>query len=263
MGLAKTCFFIAPIGEKESEVRKRSDQVLKHVVTPVAEKFKYSVLRADQIDKPGLITSQVIQHVFDSELVIADLSGFNPNVFYELALRHAVRKPFVQIAEESQKIPFDIAGLRTISLNHHDLDSVERCKNELENQIQSIAEGADAVESPVSVAVNVQALQQSAMPMEKSLAEIMNMLQGLSRKVSELDSQRYVVSSQPLRYATLLTPTVSGGEINPLLTSPGVFHFGPDGRIVRIESPAGTEETEDSVDPKPEPPGVRGLRKQG
>ena len=41
-----------------------------------------------------MITSQVLQHVTEDALVVADLTGRNPNVFYELALRHAIRKPF-------------------------------------------------------------------------------------------------------------------------------------------------------------------------
>jgi hypothetical protein len=77
----KTCFVIAPIGEPESEIRKRSDQILKHVITPAVQQFGYEPLRADQIAEPGLISSQVIQHIMNDPLVIADLTGRNPNVF--------------------------------------------------------------------------------------------------------------------------------------------------------------------------------------
>src|SRR5437016_10492301 len=90
----KTCFVISPIGDEGSEVRRRSDQVLKHIVRPAARKCGYSsIVRADQMSKPGLITAQVIQCLVNSNLVVADLTGHNPNVFYELAVRHAIRKP--------------------------------------------------------------------------------------------------------------------------------------------------------------------------
>ena len=79
----KSCFVIAPIGEPESETRKRSDQILKHVISPAAIECGYSTTRADQISEPGMITSQVIQHVVDDPLVVADLTERNPNVFYE------------------------------------------------------------------------------------------------------------------------------------------------------------------------------------
>ncbi len=74
----KTCFVIAPIGEAESETRKRSDQVLKHIIRPAAADCGYKAIRADEIDKPGIITSQVIQHVVSDPLVIADLYRYEP-----------------------------------------------------------------------------------------------------------------------------------------------------------------------------------------
>jgi|ERR1700722_12100722 hypothetical protein len=93
----KQCFVIAPIGEPESETRKRSDKILKYVIVPAVEACQYQAIRADQISEPGMITSQVIQHIVDDPPVVADLSGRNPNVFYELAIRHILRKPLVQL----------------------------------------------------------------------------------------------------------------------------------------------------------------------
>lgn len=89
----KSCFVISPIGEPDSDTRKRADQILKHVVKPAVAECGYTAVRADEIDKPGIITSQVIQRVVTDPLVIADLTERNPNVFYELAIRHALRKP--------------------------------------------------------------------------------------------------------------------------------------------------------------------------
>ena len=59
----KTCFVISPIGDPDSDTRKRADQVLKHVIRPAVSTCGYKAVRADEIDKPGIITSQVIQHV--------------------------------------------------------------------------------------------------------------------------------------------------------------------------------------------------------
>jgi hypothetical protein len=74
----KICFVISPIGDPDSETRKRSDQVLKHVIRPAATSSGYKAVRADEIDKPGMITSQVIQHVVNDDLVVADLTGSQP-----------------------------------------------------------------------------------------------------------------------------------------------------------------------------------------
>ncbi|MDT7857802.1 hypothetical protein RQM47_14215 [Rubrivirga sp. S365] len=96
-----TCFYITPIGEDGSEHRQHSDLFLRHIVEPALEEFGLRVVRADHIGKPGMITGQVIEHIVKSRLVVADLSYHNPNVFYELALRHATRRPTVQIIQRS------------------------------------------------------------------------------------------------------------------------------------------------------------------
>lgn len=101
-----TCFYVAPIGDPGSLLRKHSDLFLGSIVEPAVEPFKLSVIRADAIDKPGVITKQVIEYLMKSRLVVVDLSHHNPNVFYELALRHMMRLPVVQIIRMGDKIPF-------------------------------------------------------------------------------------------------------------------------------------------------------------
>src|SRR6266567_4437246 len=160
----KTCFAIAPIGDPDSETRKRSDQVLRHVIRPAATACDYTAVRADEIDKPGMITSQVIQHIVTDPLVIADLTERNPNVFYELAVRHALRKPLVQLIRKGDAIPFDVAGARTIHVDHHDLDSVETAKNEIIDQIKALEKDPSDLETPISVSLDLQLLRQSERP---------------------------------------------------------------------------------------------------
>jgi hypothetical protein len=183
----KKCFFISPIGEAGSEARKRSDDVLEYVIKPVAQtKFAYEVIRADKIAKPGMITSQVIEHVLESDLVIADLAYRNPNVFYELALRHAIRKPFIQIIEEGGAIPFDVAAVRTIFLNHTDLGSAEHAREKLAEQIEAIHADADNVESPVTQAIDLQRLRRSGDQVEETMAQMMEMLSDLKGQIAQL-----------------------------------------------------------------------------
>lgn len=69
-----SCFYIAPIGEEGSEARKHSDLFLGSFVEPALEEFGLKVVRADSIDKPGIITRQIIEYIMRSRLVIADLS---------------------------------------------------------------------------------------------------------------------------------------------------------------------------------------------
>jgi hypothetical protein len=196
----KTCFVIAPIGEENSEIRKRADQIFKHVITPAAVECGYDSLRADHISEPGMITHQVIQFIMDAPLVVADLSGRNPNVFYELALRHALRKPLVQIINSGEQIPFDVAGTRTIPIDRHDLDSVEAAKEDIVRQIKAIEKKPADIETPISVSIDLQNLKQSGNPEQRSLGDLLTVVTeirtGLANVEKRLNSQMAPVSAE-------------------------------------------------------------------
>ncbi len=175
----KDCFIICPLGSANSEIRKKSDTLLKHVFQPVLDFNNYKAIRADQIPKVGLITSQIINLIIESPLVIADLTDSNPNVFYELAIRHATRKPYIQVIEKGQKIPFDISGIRTIEIDTKDLDNVESAKKEIENHILEFEKGHKA-DSPISIASTSRLLQD-----DSDLAD------EIAERLSYLDSRSY------------------------------------------------------------------------
>jgi hypothetical protein len=100
----KICFYITPIGADDSQERKHADLFMSSLVQPALEELGLTVVRADQIGEPGMITSQVLEYLKRSRLAVADLSYLNPNVFYEVALRHALRLPVVQLIRKGRSI---------------------------------------------------------------------------------------------------------------------------------------------------------------
>lgn len=186
----KICFVISPIGHEGSDIRRRADQVLRHIISPAVNVADFETIRADQISEPGMITSQVIQHIIEDPLVVADLTGSNPNVFYELAIRHAIRKPLVQIIQKDEKIPFDVAGMRTIPVDHQDLDSVEEAKQEITRQVKAIIKKKpEEIESPISFSVELKALRQSENPEERSLAEFFSAIAELRSDLGSIEKR--------------------------------------------------------------------------
>lgn len=150
-----TCFYIAPIGEEGSEPRKHSDLFLGSIVEPALEPFQLRVIRADAIDKPGIITRQIIDYIMRSRLVIADLSFHNPNVFYELALRHSVKLPVVQLIRTADRVPFDVNQMRTIQIDTTDIYSlvprIDSYRAEVANQVRRALEIDHVVDTPISI----------------------------------------------------------------------------------------------------------------
>ncbi len=167
--LSKECFFIAPIGEEGTDTRERSDGVLEYIVGPAAEDLDLVTIRADKIAKPGEITRQVIEHVVGAKAAVVDLTDSNPNVYYEMAVRHTARLPTVLIAEEGQELPFDIAQMRTIFFDHKSLKSAAECREQITQYLQEAIEGE--VDSPISASVTVQRLEKGS-PQDRVLAQL-------------------------------------------------------------------------------------------
>ena len=179
----KACFVIAPIGPDGSDVRKRSDQVLRHIIKKALEP-RYLVERADEINRSGTIIAQIVERVFKADLVVADLSGPNANVFYEVAIRHATKKPTVHLAAASDDPPFDVNQIRVIKFNLSDPDSIEEAQRRLREQVDGIEAGQE-VTTPVQFAQILQSLERGD-SREKQLLEI---FKGLSQGVEALQSQ--------------------------------------------------------------------------
>ncbi len=89
-----------------------------------------------------MITSNVIEHIKRAKLVIADLSMQNPNVFYEIALRHACRLPIVQIRQKGEKLPFDVGQINTIEIDNTSLFTFVPKMETIKAEIASLARAA-------------------------------------------------------------------------------------------------------------------------
>ncbi len=151
----KICFYITPIGDPESEQRKHSDLFMSALVQPALDELGLRVVRADQIGDPGLITTQVLEYLKRSKLAIADLSYLNPNVFYEVALRHALRLPVVQFIRKADRLPFDVNQSRTLVFDTSDIYSLvpklQTYRSEIATQARKAIEDPESVGNPVSI----------------------------------------------------------------------------------------------------------------
>ena len=182
--LNPTCFVVSPIGSTGSPERRNADLVLKYILKPVLSALGYAEpVRSDTLSEPGVITQQIIRQLLTADLAIIDMTGRNPNVFYELAIRHCTGKPFIQLMSKGETIPFDVGTQRTIFYDRTDLADVDLCKEELRRQITAARAPGFVVESPVGKAMNFERLSSST-PTELVLAALSDRI-GYVAKVSE------------------------------------------------------------------------------
>ncbi len=83
-------------------------------INMVCEEFKLTVKRADDFFSIGSIMNDVWSAIVNSKIIIADCTGRNPNVFYEIGISHTVGRNTVLIAQSEDDIPFDLRHLRVI-----------------------------------------------------------------------------------------------------------------------------------------------------
>lgn len=131
----KTCFVVSPIGDERSETRINADKLFKYIISPVCENCGFEAVRVDQINDSDSITQTIIDKLLSSELVIADISGHNPNVFYEMGYRKCTDRPIIHLKKKGESIPFDVNTVRTFEYDLTDLDNVEETKKRLEQTI--------------------------------------------------------------------------------------------------------------------------------
>jgi hypothetical protein len=188
----KVCFIVCPISDPGTDTRKRSDIVLEYIIQPALSHCGYRGLRADMMDEPGVITAQVIKSVLESPLVIADLTERNPNVMYELALRHVIKRPFVQIIHnDDSRLPFDISQQRTIRYDHRDFPLTHKeTIPSLVKQIEAVEADPSLCDNPITMAVELSALRESGDPEKEVVPVLMSMIQRLESKVNALTRAR-------------------------------------------------------------------------
>lgn len=173
----RECFVMTPIGELGSDTRKRADRVLRHVIAPAIERLGLTPVRADQIAEPGAINRQILKHVLTARASIADLTDANPNVYYELAVRHSAGLPVVLVARQHTRLPFDLQQLRTIFFDETDLDSAATAREQIGRQLGHALSSPEQ-ESPVLDVADAQLLHRSGAE-QRRVAELVEMLQSL------------------------------------------------------------------------------------
>lgn len=147
LGKDLTCFIVSPIGDALAPIgspgRTRYEESLAMwdaVFEPACKQFGLSPVRADRIHESGEIPDQIFTYLRDAEVVIADLSHGNPNVMYELGLRHSRPEKITLQIGEYELLPFDVATIRTIKFRRTEPGLIN-ARNELYEKLRVALRG--------------------------------------------------------------------------------------------------------------------------
>ena len=197
----KKCFIITPIGNENSDTFRKAKGVIESVIKPTLKEFGFDDIKpAYEINVSGMINTQIINRIIDDDLVITNLTGNNPNVMYELCLRHVVAKPIIHICEEGTTLPFDIKDNRTIFYTN-DMLGVEELKANMVKFMKEIEYDGEYMDNPIYNAYRYGKLLKETQGTETN--EVLKMLIDISGKISEIktESQTAITYAPYIEYS--------------------------------------------------------------
>jgi hypothetical protein len=189
---AKRVFVISPIGAEGSDTRELADLFLDDLVRVSLPAPTYNVMRADEDGSPYAITSAMMGRLLAANFCVADISGLNPNVMYELALAHAAGKRVIIMTSDTGPMPFDIKDMRTIKYSVR-ADKIKAAIGAL-RQMAEFEPGPDEallITNPVHEAFQAWTDKQTAASVTGGADEaVVRVVERLERKLDALSTER-------------------------------------------------------------------------
>lgn len=134
-------FVLMPFAEEFTAVYEK-------LIKPSLEDVGYEVLRADSFLHQQNILRDIVKGIATADLIIAEVTIANPNVFYELGICHGLRKPTVLLTQSIEGVPFDLRGYR-VQVYSTQFHEVEKLKDALRKIGESHRRGEIEFGSPI------------------------------------------------------------------------------------------------------------------
>lgn len=196
--MTKSCFIISSIGDEGSEIRRLANEKFDLVFKPVLIKLGYDVIRADKIGSPGSISREIVSNVINSDLVIADISDGNPNVFYELAIRNAVKKPVIVFRKINQVMPFDIYDTHAIDIDRSQPRIWENAKNALRVHVVAAEKKPESASESILSSFTIKLDAKKSDPVDE-IHYILKDIQQQVRNLSKIPPNDYVLNDNRIQ----------------------------------------------------------------
>jgi O-acetyl-ADP-ribose deacetylase (regulator of RNase III) len=123
IAMRDACFVIMPFGEKTDLKRKvvKFDAIYADLIAPAISAAGLTPVRCDELYEAGLIQRKMLEHIRDARAAVVDISLLNANVFYELGIRHTLRRSLTVLVRRSgTNVPFNISNMNVIEYDESD-----------------------------------------------------------------------------------------------------------------------------------------------
>ena len=185
----RICFVIMPIADMAGYEAGHFSRVYEFIFKPAIIAAGLIPIRADEVRKTNYIVVDVLRKILESDIVLCDISGRNPNVLFELGIGQAFNRPVCIVKDDITERVFDIQGLRDTEFNTSlRIDTVRKAVAEIS---QSLRETLSPTEHDINSLVELLSIKPASLPSKKPLGEessiILAAINGLSEKVLRLE----------------------------------------------------------------------------
>ncbi len=231
--IKKQIFIISPIGKKDSDIFKKFNAVLSTMIKPAIDEIdkEFKIVRADQISQPGSFIKDILEQIQSSYIVIANLTNLNPNVFYELGVRHSLSNRTIMITEDLSSLPSDLKEYRVIEYSA-ELTAIETFKNDLKRALQEILDNPDKSDNPV----------QDRLPgiIEKREDSLINEIELLKTKLQEKHSGKNIHLEDAIeKRVNRILHLINADKVSTVNEISWVVGEGNNKKTVRVTKPWG------------------------
>jgi hypothetical protein len=186
-----TCFVLMPISDISGYETGHFARVYEHLIKPSVIEAGYKPIRADDTNKTDYIVVGIIQKIVESAMVICDLSARNPNVMYELGIRHAFNKPVTLIKDKKTDKVFDIQGLRYVEYDESlRIDSVQK---EMAKISAAVKETANANPNSFNSVVHLAGIKAAEVPAGQTVSPdtqlLLSAIAAVERRIDVVDNR--------------------------------------------------------------------------
>jgi hypothetical protein len=159
--------------------------VLHSIIKPALPDFE--VKRGDDLGAAEMISGKMIEAICEHELAVADLTGHNSNVFYELGLRHMVEKPVIHVAADGTKLPFDTAGVGAFHFNIADIHSHMRLRSDIAKAAAQVLARSYNASNPITAARDAIKLRESSNSTDVMLGQMRTQIADMERRAPKTE----------------------------------------------------------------------------
>lgn len=196
----KKCFVIMPFSETNSLDEKKWTEIFEHVIQPAVEDCglghecgRYEFRRAN-------ITKDILQELNNAHVVIADLTDSNPNVLWELGVRHTLSRRTILIAQDKKFLPSDLKDYPLITYKYKQTPTrAHKFRQDIKEKLKDIETDPEKPDSPVADFLQLKNIDLLSFEKTENLKKLSALISELSYNINATDDILDIVKQSEKR----------------------------------------------------------------